>query len=127
MQGPSSFLDSRLLSVFTVGVLGSLVFLVWCALCIVRCFDRCGDEQRRALRDDDDERLVGPWAIRMQQMRQLTLSPARGAGVAGSCRAAYARLPMTDRTSSSIFVGLPLRRCGSPAPPLSTAQELVYL
>lgn len=109
MQGPSSFLDSRL-SVLTVGVLGSLVFLV-CALCIVRCivrcFDRCGDEQRRALRDDDDERLVGPWAIRMQQMRQLTLSPARGAGVAASCRAAYARLPMTDRTSSSIFVGLP--------------------
>ena len=107
MQEPSSFLDSRL-SVLTVGVLGSLVFLVCalCALCIVRCFDRCGDEQRRALRDND-ERLVGPWAMRMQQMRQLTLSPARGAGVAGSRRAAYARLPLTDRTSSSIFVGLP--------------------
>lgn len=81
--------------VFLIGAVGATVFVV-CAACIVRCFNRCGEAQRRAMRDDEHE-LVAPWQARVRGLAYQTI---RGAPRRGS----YARVPVTDR---GLFVGLP--------------------
>lgn len=68
-------------AIFWIGSGGGLLFVL-CACWMVRCFRRCGEAQRRALRDHEYE-LVGGGRVR----------PRR-----------YSRLPVTD---AGIFVGLP--------------------
>ena len=62
-------------------------------LLVMRCFRRCGESQRHALRDDD-EHGHPRWATRMRLL-------STGGGRVG--RGQYARVPLQPST----FVGLP--------------------
>jgi len=89
-------------AVFWIGSGGGLVFVL-CAVCMGRCFRRCGEAQRRALRDGEYE-LVRPWQQRFRDSVAHHGARFGAGGRVGPSRAAYSRLPVTD---TSIFLGIP--------------------
>lgn len=82
--------------VLVVGTVGAIVFAL-CTCCIARCFRQCGEEQRRAMRDDEYE-LTGPWKARVRSFASRTIRKA------SSSRGAYTRVPVSDH---QLFVTLP--------------------
>ena len=73
---------------------GCCVVSLCTTLVLMRCFRRCREAQRHALRDGDEVGAYPPWAARMRLLSTTSTRIGRGH---------YSRVPLQPST----FVGLP--------------------
>jgi len=90
---PPSEGESASTTVFVAGGVVAAALLL-CVACAARCFRRCGETQRQALRDQESESL-GSWQARMRSLTSRHNGGRFGFSL-HQPQPVYSRLPATD-------------------------------